>query len=156
MGTPEQDVRVLVSTASPETWVVLPEGCATKDSICKDQRGQIFSPNTSSTWQSYGAYELDSEGNLGLVGRGNFGNDTLGLGVQGSGGPTLPHQIIGGITTQNFFVGMFGVNPAPTNISIGGDQPSYMSSLKNQNLIPSLSVGYTAGAQYRTSRSFCC
>ena len=133
--------------------MVLPEGCAPNDSSCKDGRGQIFSPNTSSTWQSYGTYELDSESNLGLSGSGNFGNDTLGLGVQGSGGPTLQHQVVGGIATDNFFVGMFGVNPAPTNISsIAGGHPSYMSSLKNQSLIPSLSIGYTAGAPYRKSR----
>lgn len=45
---------------------------------------------------------------------------------------------------------MFGINPASTNFSATDkDQPSYMSTLKDQNLIPSLSFGYTAGNQYR-------
>ena len=45
---------------------------------------------------------------------------------------------------------MFGLGPLPTNFS-GFDQPqpSYMSTLKNQSLIPSLSFGYSAGASYR-------
>ncbi|MCJ1475099.1 hypothetical protein MMC13_003759 [Lambiella insularis] len=45
---------------------------------------------------------------------------------------------------------MFGVNPKPTNFtSIGENQASYMTTLKDQNLIPSVSFGYTAGNQYR-------
>jgi len=45
---------------------------------------------------------------------------------------------------------MFGVNPASTNFSATDkDQRSYMTTLKDQNLIPSLTFGYTAGNQYR-------
>ena len=79
-----------------------------------------------------------------------FGNDTLGLGIQGSGGPTLSDQIIGAYTSQELYLGMFGVNPASTNFTPQDEgRPSYLSTLKTQGLIPSLSFGYTAGAQYR-------
>jgi hypothetical protein len=45
---------------------------------------------------------------------------------------------------------MFGLNPAPTNFSSkSAPAPSYMSNLKSQGHIPSLSYGYTAGAPYR-------
>jgi len=48
--------------------------------------------------------------------------------------------------------GMFGLGPKPTNFSDFNDpQPSYMWSLKNQSIIPSLSYGYTAGASYNSS-----
>ena len=79
-----------------------------------------------------------------------FGNDTLGLGIQGSGGPTLQNQIIGAYASDELYIGMFGLNPASTNFSdTDKDQPSYMSTLKDKNMIPSLSFGYTAGNQYR-------
>ena len=150
VGTPFQDVRVLISTGNALTWVVEPGGCLASDLQCGNNRGGTFNPNSSSTWTIHGLYELYTERNLGLTGNGQFGNDTLGLGIQGSGGPTLTDQAIGGIVTDNFYLGMFGVNPKPTNFTeIDKGQPSYLTTLKDQNLIPSLSFGYTAGAQYR-------
>ena len=51
---------------------------------------------------------------------------------------------------------MFGVNPKPTNYTSieGYRQDSYVTSLKKQNLIPSLSFGYTAGAPYRLKKVY--
>ena len=47
-------------------------------------------------------------------------------------------------------LGVFGLGQKPTNFSDYNDpQSSYMWSLKNQSLIPSLSFGYSAGAPYR-------
>ena len=150
MGTPEQNVRVFVSTSSPDTWVVLPAGCAVGDSNCLDNRGSTFNYNQSSTWSQHGFYQLGTEQSLNISVQAVFGNDTLGLGVQGSGGPTLQDQIVAAYTSQELYLGMFGVNPASTNFT-AQDQgsPSYLSALKNQSSIPSLSFGYTAGAQYR-------
>ena len=52
--------------------------------------------------------------------------------------------------TFAFYFGVFGLNPRPTNFTDYNDPaPSYMSNLKAQNLIPSLSWSYTAGNQYR-------
>ena len=150
IGTPAQDVRVMISTAGQETWVVLPEGCPASDSSCPDQRGQTYIMNSSSTWHQTGFYELYIEQNLNITGNAQVGNETVGLGLQGSGGPTLNDQIVGGIATTDFWVGMFGINPKPTNFTtLDEGQASYMTSLKDQNMIPSLSVGYTAGNQYR-------
>lgn len=74
----------------------------------------------------------------------------MGLGIQGSGGPSLPHQIVGAFSTDDFYLGFFGVNPASTNFTQQEQgEASYMTTLKNQNLIPSLSFGYTAGNKYR-------
>ncbi|KAL6721320.1 hypothetical protein ACLMJK_000423 [Lecanora helva] len=93
---------------------------------------------------------MGTQQNLNMTAQAVFGNDTLGLGVQGSGGPTLPDSIIGAYSSQVFYVGLFGVNPRSTNFTPEDQgRPSYISTLKNQSLIPSLSAGYTAGAQYR-------
>jgi hypothetical protein len=62
-------------------------------------------------------------------------------------------KVVGGIATTDFFIGMFGLNPASSNFSTFNDPvPSYMSSLKTNNKIPSLSYGYTAGNQYRFNK----
>ncbi|KAL8847290.1 MAG: hypothetical protein Q9221_007666 [Calogaya cf. arnoldii] len=103
--------------------------------------------NTSSTWRPNGFWQLGNERNLGIYANGLFGNDTMGLGIQGSGGPTLEDQIMAVIRTEEIYVGMFAVNPKRTNyigITEQG-QASYMTTLKNQSLISSVSFGYTAG-----------
>ena len=145
---------MLISTASQSTWVVVPQGCDPSDTSCQDERGQTFNYNSSSTWVKQGTYETFNEKNLGLYGNGLWGDDTLGLGVQGSGGPTLNKQVIAGIVTDNFYIGMFGANPKPTNFTgISADQQdSYVTSLKKKNLIPSTTFGYTAGAPYRLKK----
>ena len=94
-------------------------------------------------------YGLVLESNLGYTGNGEFGFDTVALGWQGSGGPNLTHQIVGGIADTDFFLGIFGLTPRPTNFTTFNDpKPSYLHNLKNQSQIPSESWGYTAGAYY--------
>ncbi|KAL8967553.1 MAG: hypothetical protein Q9183_002863 [Haloplaca sp. 2 TL-2023] len=154
VGTPVQDVRVLVSTSSQVSWIVLEGiGCRANDEVCANARGGLFDMNASSTWESNGFWQLGNERNLGIFANGLFGNDTLGLGIPGSGGPTLGNQIMAMIGTEDFYLGMFAINPKRTNYTgiTEQGQASYMTTLKEQNLIPSVSFGYTAGAQYRTS-----
>jgi hypothetical protein len=93
------------------------------------------------------------EANLGYSVNADFGLDTLGLGyVAGGNGPTLSNQTIGGFaTTSPLYLGIFGLGTQPVNFTRLGNfsAPSYLTSLKAQNLIPSLSWSYTAGAIYR-------
>ncbi|KAL8946646.1 MAG: hypothetical protein Q9222_006987 [Ikaeria aurantiellina] len=155
VGTPVQDVRVFISTASQVSWVVLEgQGCRANDATCASARGGLFNMNASSTWRSNGFWQLGNERNLGIYANGLFGNDTIGLGIQGSGGPSLADQIMAVIGTEQIYVGMFAVNPKRTNYTgiTEQGQASYMTTLKQQNLIPSSSFGYTAGAQYRLKK----
>ncbi|KAF2814039.1 acid protease [Mytilinidion resinicola] len=160
VGTPEQNFRVLPSTSGQEIWVPVPEGCISTDpSDCGDLRGVYpydgkassgFLANQSSTWKSIGLYDLILEHQLGYAGAGMYGFDTVGLMIQNSGGPSLSGQVVAGIATKDFYLGIFGLGPKPSNFSnFDYPQPSYMRSLKDQNKIPSLSYGYTAGASYR-------
>jgi hypothetical protein len=141
----------LISTAGTETWVVLPQGCTTDaPSNCADLRGEVFNINGSSTWSFNNYYNLALESNLGYTGNGEFGFDTVALSWQGSGGPVLEHQIVAGIETSDFWLGTFGITPRPTNFSnFDNPQPSFLQTLKNKSMIPSLSWAYTAGAPYR-------
>ena len=159
IGSPPQVVQVLISTAGHQTWVVLPQGCTVSDPInCASLRGGEFLTNQSTSWRSNNASEkglfaLGLETNLGYSGNGSYGYDTVGIGWQGSGGPSLNQQVVGGIATKEFYLGLFGLNPRPSNFSTFNDPvPSYMQSLKDKAMIPSLSWSYTAGNQYRLNK----
>jgi hypothetical protein len=78
----------------------------------------------------------------------------VGLGYQGSGGPTINHSVVAGVAGTEFYLGVFALNPRPTNFTTLNDpQPSFLSLLKNQSYIPSLSYSYTAGAPYRLNKA---
>ena len=79
-----------------------------------------------------------------------YGNDTVALSSSSRGTISIPNQNIRGIASTVFFMGSLGLNPASTNLSSSNTSiSSYMSNLKSQNKIPSISYGYTAGNQYR-------
>ena len=156
VGTPAQVLKVLASTTVPETWIVDKRGCTKSDpSNCPDSRGNVFNLNTSSTWQNQDFYALGVELNLPYTSNfddGDYGFDTLGLGYPGGSDndTTLEHQVIATIATKDFYLGNLGLTPRPINFtSLDHGHPSYLSSLRTSNLIPSLSFGYNAGAEYR-------
>ncbi|EPE32901.1 Acid protease [Glarea lozoyensis ATCC 20868] len=150
VGNPPQNVRFLPGTTSTSALVVLPEGCLGASTECESTRGGIFKTNQSSTWSDVGIYGLGFENNLGYTDNGRFGYDTISLGYQGSGNPTINHTIVAGIAGSNFWFGQLGLSPQPTNFTdLNNPKPSFMMLLKQQNQIPSLSYSYTAGAKYR-------
>jgi hypothetical protein len=141
--------------------VVLPEGCTSSDPPnCGSLRGGQFAINQSSTWvqnnqTANGIFGLVAEDILGYSGNGLYGYDTVGLGYPGSGVPTMDQQVVAGIATDDFYMGIFGLAPPPSNFTdYNHPVPSYMSNMKANNLIPSLSYGYTAGNQYRLNKVF--
>jgi len=153
IGESGQWVRVLISTSSQQTWAVAgtPEACAsTTDTTCFDSRGRVFNTSASKSWIEQGYYRLWLEQNINLGGNGYFGYDTVALGLPGQNGPTIHNATVGTVISWDFWLGHFGVNPKPTNFSAFADPaPSYMTYLFEQNLIPGMSFGYTAGNKYR-------
>jgi hypothetical protein len=78
----------------------------------------------------------------------------VGLGYLGSGGPVVNSSIVAGVNGTEFYLGILGLNPRPTNFTTQNDpQPSFMQLLKNESDIPSLSYSYTAGAPYRLNKA---
>lgn len=126
---------------------------------CPQSRGEIFDISGSKTWSVLGNYSLGIEANLGYSDPGSYGLDTVALGFNNaSGGPTLQGQVVAGLATYDYYTGLFGLNDQPANFTASNDinnltdttpHPSFLSTLKSQNLIPSLSWAYTAGAIYR-------
>ncbi|TVY14856.1 hypothetical protein LARI1_G008295 [Lachnellula arida] len=171
VGTPAQTVRLLPGTsasAGSTIWVVIPEGCVDVNpdlENCLNERGYLFQSNQSLTWSTQGIktgvdgaiFSLNTfeEGNLGLLGNGSYGYDTISLGLPGSGLPTLEKQVIAGIWTDDFYLGSLGLSPVPFNFTnLDDPQPSMLGTLYNKSLIPSPSWSYTAGAYYQTPPVF--
>lgn len=164
VGEPAQLIRVYVSTASQQTWVVHATACVQnttddatgavtegEDRTCYESRGRTFNVSASSTWDENGFFQLWTEKNLGLQGNGFYGWDKVGLGLRGQEGPTLDNTTIGTLISPNFWLGHLGINPKPTNFSAFTEpSPSYVTMLYEQSKTPSLAFGYTAGKRYRT------
>ena len=163
VGTPPQPVRVLVTFSVGQTQVIgTQDGClATDTSTCAQDRGGLFNPNLSSTWQEVGIFALATELNLdGYSGEddlGDYGFDAMGLGLAGSGGIRFESQTISAIATKDFYLGYLGLNRNPTNFTdFGHPQVSFLESMKASRNIPSLSYAYSAGAQYSRVSAMVC
>lgn len=151
--------------------MIRPEGCEQANpnlTGCDDSRGLLFDPKKSTSWTTErldngGLFKLNTyyEGFLNLTGNAYYGFETLALGAPGSELPSLEHQVVAGIATNNYWLGSLGLSPIPFNFSTLNDstssrdpQPSLLSELKNNSMIPSLSWAYTAGASYRPDPVF--
>lgn len=156
MGTAAQNIRVMPATSASSIVTIGANGCPSfYPSDCADQRGSLFLPNESNTYIANSIFEVGIEINLNLATTAPAGFDTVTLGWQGSGGPTVEHSTVFNLFVSNFWLGLFGLNPQPTNFTTFVDpQPSFMQQLVNYNKIPSLSYGYTAGNQYRLDKVY--
>ena len=161
VGNPEQTVRVLPSTAGQETWVVLPKGCQdgepgkgkSTSQSCSDSRGGLFNLAASTSFKRIGNYSLGPfEHNLGTPNdTATYGLDTVSLGfAKATGGPSLDSQVVSTFATDTYYTGMFGLGHQGTNFTnLTNTHTGYLTTMKEKNLIPSLSWAYTAGAKYR-------
>jgi hypothetical protein len=133
--------------------VVLPSTCDFEGPDCANDHGGVFQSDESTTWISKNAtYAVTLNTNIGLVPDVQYGYDTIALGYLGSGTPDLPSQLVGELITTELYTGSLGLSPLATNFSNGRPEvASYMSNLKAQNQIPSLSYAYNAGNRYRYS-----
>ena len=153
---------MLVSTEVSATWVVEPGGCGPSYPVnCTGARGGAYDSAKSSTWHSNALYSLAAEANLGnpysaTSQIGDFGYDTIGLpGQSGVANVSLDHQVVAGIKTNTYYLGNLGLSSQNITFGTGNSNtsPSFLGALKNENSIPSLSFGYTAGASYSKAAS---
>lgn len=130
-------------------------------SNCGDSRGvwpfetqdsDGFQTNRSSTWKDIGLYRLFVEEHLGIEGNGLFGYDSVGLGATGN---ATENQVVAGIGTPSYWLGLLGLGANYTNFSEDERPVSLLRTLKDSGKIPSLSYGYTAGAPYSESFTLC-
>ena len=89
--------------------------------------------------------------NLGYSDNATYGLDTLALGLSNANGsPQIESQVVAAFATNHYYIGLFGLGHQGVNFT-GYSNPNvtFLTTLKEQNMIPSLSWGYTAGAIYR-------
>ena len=155
---------MLISTASESTWVVPSSGCPPNTPginpslTCSRSRGGLFDSTLSKSWVDFGNYSLDASVNLGYDASASYGLDIVALGLsKATGGPTLQSQVVAGLNNNLFYTGFFGLSNQPSNFTASSDSSnltgtipytSFLATMKSQNLIPSLSWAYTAGARY--------
>jgi hypothetical protein len=157
VGNPEQIVRVLPSTAGQKPLVIIPQGCiidvagTIADSNCTAARGGLFNPSQSESWDNLGDYALGLDTNLGYNDTGTYGLDSISLGFTDvAGGLKLKSQVIVSTGSGDFYLGLFGLGVQGTTlVKDKATESTYLRTLKDNGLIPSLSWGYTAGAGYR-------
>ncbi|KAL8933567.1 MAG: hypothetical protein Q9211_005710 [Gyalolechia sp. 1 TL-2023] len=151
IGSPAQIVRVLISTAGQATWAISSLRCPPDlPPSCSQLLGGVFNNNDSKSWDQKGFFGLGLETNLYPPDNATFGLDSVGLGLTNASGPVLENQIVAALSGSTYAQGTFGLGRQPTNLSDFTDpHPSFLTSLYNKNLIPSLSWSYTAGAKYR-------
>jgi hypothetical protein len=145
---------------------VISEGCTdanpTLDQQACIESRQIFKRNESTTWSTEqlaneGLFGLATveESKLDLTGNAYYGFDSVDLGIDGSGLPTIPNQLVAGIATNDFWLGSLGLSPNPFNITtLNNPIPSVLGNLRNASKTPSLSWAYTAGASYKEPPAF--
>ena len=92
--------------------------------------------------------------NLGYSDNATYGLDTLALGLSNANGsPQIDSQVVAAFATDDYYIGLFGLGHQGVNFSeYSTPNATFLTTLKEQNIIPSLSWGYTAGAIYREYR----
>lgn len=116
--------------------------------------------NESSTWsterlENGGLFTLNTipEGALGLGDNALYGFDSVRLPSLTDDGEevvVMDSQLVAGIATTDFYTGLLGLSPVSFNFTNSRDPvSSFVGSLVEQELLPSVSWGYTAGAAYR-------
>ena len=105
----------------------------------------------SNSWSLIGNYSMGLEMNLGYSDHATYGLDTLALGLSNANGsPQIESQVVAAFETNDYYVGLFGLGHQGVNFSeYSTPNATFLTTLKEQNMIPSLSWGYTAGAIYR-------
>lgn len=152
VGSPQQWIDVLVNTVSSETWIPGAGSCVVNDTLCVSNKGGIFSPLKSSTWQEEGFFDLGVDYQLGNTGYAEYGLDNLTFGTTGI---TIPTAIIGtfngseGTNTTSYFNGLFGLGITPGNFTNITPLSAIAALVEQVGAIPSHSYGYTPGASYR-------
>ena len=136
--------------------VVLADACPPYTPTCSDSRGGVVTLNKSASWHDLGSYTLELGQNFGHNETGQYGLDSLTLGLSDEARiPKVDSQIIAATKANRYHVGLFGLTNKPSGFSNFNDPyPSFLATLKTAGIIPSLSWAYTAGARYRSKGAF--
>ncbi|KAJ9608172.1 hypothetical protein H2200_007160 [Cladophialophora chaetospira] len=130
-----------------------PGGVSSSTADCKDVRGNLFdrTKSTSFHFVNWTDLPLKPEHYIygGQIETSFLGFDNITLGWSDRGTTPLPNMTIFPYYSNDFPIGTFGLNNYSDNWNVDTPLPNLLSTLREQNLIPSRSWGYLAGAVYR-------
>jgi hypothetical protein len=116
------------------------------------QIGGVQTAPDSSTWNDAGTYDIDKPDwwqNKSDTLVGDYGLEYLGIGKASKQSYIANNMYVAATTSKDLYIGQFGLGPGATNVGKGhGEVQSILATFHNQNVIPSVSYGYTAGAIY--------
>ncbi|KAJ8109462.1 hypothetical protein OPT61_g7439 [Boeremia exigua] len=160
-GLHGQDFKVLIFTSSPLTLLPAPNEycnneCAAKRGVLPSDKGQVDGVQQSDNWQLVGPqsiplpywYPEEFKGENGTIGA-EWGITNVGLGRSSEKSLVNSKLYAAKYTSNDWFMGSFGLTVGEVG-GKGATRPTFLSQFKNQ-MIPSLSYGYTAGASYRNN-----
>ena len=109
-----------------------------------------FQVNASSTWTTLGYYALSQDAAYGLHGNAWYGYDNVGVSFAsgGNNNVTLDHQVLAAYETHDYWLGQVGLSQFAITMNQSEHPSSFLTALKEQALIPSLSFGYQPGASH--------
>lgn len=160
VGTPPQHFHVLPSFGGQTVYVPIVDDCARLDiDDCGGSRGvEIFASrpslgfqkNASSTWDQLGTYRVAQGESFAYKGNAYYGYETMGPSTSGTVNvPTFEKLGIAAYATPDLWLGRLGLSMFPLNMSKTVQPHSFLSRMKEEGHIPSLSFGYEAGAPYQ-------
>ena len=152
-GTPRLNFKTLPSTQIGYSLVIDLKGCTVSDDPnCLTERGYLFDTGTSKSWRPIkdGTYKLAIDEILGYGdAQGSFAQDVVGLVGSNGGTIVLDDQVLASEIRKDFYLGFLPIGVKSPDFGNGTVFDSFLTSAFKKNKIPSLSIGYTAGAQYR-------
>ncbi|KAF2839622.1 acid protease [Patellaria atrata CBS 101060] len=150
VGTPPQRVQALINIGYAPTWFVIDDGCGSDPPDCERRRGGLIDTSLSETWETLGIYSLTTvDDNADPRKKGIYGLDTVSLSSQIENSPSLNQTLVAGLETRRYMLGQVSINPKTTGLR-GNSYPGFLSLLKKEMEIPSLSYAYTAGSYHRS------
>lgn len=152
VGQPLQSFRCLptFSLAAAILPVKSPSCKSTTDAACAGRTN--FIPDNSTTRISYGDFEAPLRSFVSLLPDDaprvvNLGIDNVYFGNDAVRDLGFAEQYVGGWYSSNFFVGVFGLAVGPVRSTTGeGEKSNLLSALFTAGVVPSNTVGYTAGS----------
>ncbi|KFA49043.1 hypothetical protein S40293_06190 [Stachybotrys chartarum IBT 40293] len=151
VGSPAQEVNVLVSTSLSEFWTIGSGGCQESDRQCLIRRGGVYTSDDSSSWFPLDYWELGLHW-LGLGGNGEYGLDLVETRSSITGHAfSMAKTLLATVNTTDYFNGLFGLGITQSSFGNRVAESALTQAVKTYGYIPSYSYGFTAGAHYKNT-----
>lgn len=138
-------MNLLASSSSSQLLLQAANGCPATIPDCAGDRGGLYNSTNSESWQGTGSGNVSLELNLGISVEAIYGTETVGI-----GSISLDTQTVSQINDIRYWIGTVGLHPWDEDSAANNtNKQDLISKLKEKGDIPSLTFGYTAGAQYR-------